>query len=48
MTTRSRGGDGHGCVLADGRVTEQGSHAELMAADGGYAELYRLQDQAYR
>jgi ATP-binding cassette subfamily B protein len=35
-------------VLNDGRVTERGSHAELMAADGGYAELYRLQERAYR
>jgi len=35
-------------VLADGRIAEQGSHAELMAADGGYAELYRLQERAYR
>ncbi|GAA3728647.1 ABC transporter ATP-binding protein [Plantactinospora mayteni] len=35
-------------VLADGRVAETGSHAELMAAGGGYAELYRLQERAYR
>jgi ATP-binding cassette subfamily B protein len=35
-------------VLADGRVTEQGTHAELMAAGGGYAELYALQEHAYR
>jgi ATP-binding cassette subfamily B protein len=34
--------------LADGRVTEQGTHAELMAADGSYAELYALQERAYR
>ncbi|GGQ59994.1 ATP-binding cassette domain-containing protein [Couchioplanes azureus] len=35
-------------VLDGGRVVEQGSHAELMAAGGGYAELYRLQERAYR
>jgi ATP-binding cassette subfamily B protein len=35
-------------VLADGRVTEQGTHAELMAAGGSYAELYALQERAYR
>jgi ATP-binding cassette subfamily B protein len=38
----------HIVVLEDGRITEQGTHASLMAADGGYAELYRLQEQAYR
>jgi ATP-binding cassette subfamily B protein len=35
-------------VLADGRVAEQGTHEELMAAGGAYAELYRLQERAYR
>ena len=35
-------------VLADGRIAEQGTHAELMAAGGGYAELYALQERAYR
>jgi ATP-binding cassette, subfamily B, bacterial len=34
-------------VLADGRVSEVGSHAELMAARGGYAELYGLQARGY-
>jgi ATP-binding cassette subfamily B protein len=31
------------CVLADGRVSEQGDHAALVARDGLYAELFRLQ-----
>jgi ATP-binding cassette subfamily B protein len=31
-----------------GRVREAGSHAELMAAGGLYAELYQLQSQAYQ
>lgn len=30
-------------VIEDGRVAEQGSHAELMARDGWYAEMARLQ-----
>lgn len=30
-------------VIADGRVVEEGSHAELMAAQGRYATMYRLQ-----
>ncbi|MEJ3748505.1 ABC transporter ATP-binding protein [Actinomycetes bacterium KLBMP 9797] len=30
-------------VLADGKVIEQGSHDELMARNGRYAELFRLQ-----
>ncbi|WP_233534690.1 ABC transporter ATP-binding protein [Streptomyces sp. CRB46] len=34
-------------VMDRGHVTEYGSHAELIAADGHYAELYRLQTQAY-
>jgi ATP-binding cassette subfamily B protein len=35
-------------VVADGRVLETGSHEELMAAGGLYAELYGLQARAYR
>jgi ATP-binding cassette subfamily B protein len=35
-------------VVEDGRVTEVGSHAELMARGGTYAELYELQASAYR
>lgn len=30
-------------VLENGQVTESGSHTELMAADGRYAHLFRLQ-----
>jgi len=30
-------------VLARGRITETGSHAELMAKNGLYAQLYRIQ-----
>jgi ATP-binding cassette, subfamily B, bacterial len=34
-------------VLDGARVCESGSHAELMAINGKYAELYRLQQAAY-
>lgn len=34
-------------VLHEGRLVEQGSHAELMAAGGRYARMYRLQSRAY-
>lgn len=30
-------------VIEDGRITERGSHDELMSADGWYARMYRLQ-----
>jgi len=37
----------HIVVLADGHVIEQGSHDELLAADGRYAELFRLQAERF-
>jgi len=35
-------------VLHEGRVVEQGSHDELIAAGGRYAELFELQARSYR
>jgi ATP-binding cassette subfamily B protein len=34
-------------VLENGRLVEHGTHQQLMALDGRYAELYRLQARAY-
>jgi ATP-binding cassette, subfamily B, bacterial len=34
-------------VLDGGRVTEQGTHADLLAAGGEYARLFQLQAQGY-
>jgi ATP-binding cassette, subfamily B, bacterial len=34
-------------VLDEGRVVEHGSHDELMAAGGRYADLFTLQARAY-
>lgn len=36
------------CVLAGGRITESGTHEELLALGGDYAELFDLQARAYR
>ena len=35
-------------VLAEGRVAEAGTHAELMTKGGRYAELFELQAAGYR
>ncbi len=35
-------------VVADGRIAELGSHADLLRAGGRYAELFELQARAYR
>ncbi|MFD6398976.1 ATP-binding cassette domain-containing protein [Nocardia sp. NPDC060249] len=34
-------------VLADGGITERGTHDELLARDGHYARMYRLQADSY-
>jgi ATP-binding cassette subfamily B protein len=34
-------------VIEHGRATEQGTHDDLMAADGRYAELFRLQAERF-
>ncbi len=39
---------GHILVIEHGRVLEEGSHDELMALDGRYAELFSLQAAGYR
>jgi ATP-binding cassette subfamily B protein len=35
-------------VLADGKIEEAGTHEELMANGGRYAELFELQASGYR
>ena len=35
-------------TLVGGRIAEQGSHDELMDADGEYARLFRLQADGYQ
>ncbi|MFT8812322.1 ABC transporter ATP-binding protein [Oenococcus sp.] len=34
--------------LADGKITTQGTHEELMAQGGSYAEMYRVQSKYYQ
>jgi ATP-binding cassette subfamily B protein len=34
-------------VMREGRVVEAGTHDDLMATDGLYAELFTLQAKAY-
>jgi ATP-binding cassette, subfamily B, bacterial len=34
-------------VLEQGRVVEEGTHEQLMAAGGRYSELFTLQARAY-
>jgi ATP-binding cassette subfamily B protein len=36
------------CVIEDGRITEQGSHADLLLLGGTYARLFTLQAESYR
>jgi ATP-binding cassette, subfamily B, bacterial len=35
-------------VLHDGRISEAGSHAQLIAKGGRYAALFELQARGYR
>src|SRR5213079_2566766 len=35
-------------VLAGGQIQEQGTHSELLAVQGHYAELFELQEAGYR
>ena len=35
------------CVVSDGRITERGTHDELMAQDGHYATMFRTQARGY-
>lgn len=36
------------CVLADGRVVEEGTHRQLMAMDGEYRRLFQMQASGYQ
>jgi ATP-binding cassette subfamily B protein len=35
-------------VIHEGRIVEQGNHDSLMAANGSYAQLFRLQARGYQ
>ena len=35
-------------LLADGRIAEEGTHAELLAKDGKYAEMWNVQAGRYK
>jgi ATP-binding cassette subfamily B protein len=35
-------------MLEDGCIIEHGTHSELVASDGKYAEMFRLQAEKYR
>jgi ABC-type multidrug transport system fused ATPase/permease subunit len=35
------------CVLADGRIVEDGTHEQLLEKEGTYAGLFRLQAERY-
>ena len=34
--------------MEDGKIAEEGTHAELMEKNGRYAELFRMQAENYR
>jgi ABC-type multidrug transport system fused ATPase/permease subunit len=38
----------HIIVLEKGEIHEQGSHTELLAANGQYATLFKLQARGYQ